>query len=213
VKTTRLGVDWNEILKPGAAIPDAQKPFVEAVRALQATKAVSLVASPISAVVDYALHKNETSLVTVKRPDTAPPKIVIPLNDKETVTAVRTRVDRKKDGCTTHGLIEGTDEPVILMWWKAERFSGVFTYRGNVYYLKDMGGKVHAVIEADPTKLPPDHAARKDTRAQSGDVKDDPLVATGAAAAERPTRLNQEDKKDAGASPTAERKLSSEPLS
>jgi Metallo-peptidase family M12 len=95
------------------------------------------------------------------------------------------------------------------MWWKASRFSGMFTYRGSVYYLKDMGGQVHAVIETDPSKMPPDHAATS-TRAQSGDVKDDPLVVGGEAAAMRPNRSNVRDKRDAGTRPTPQAQGTSE---
>ncbi|MGH6815767.1 MAG: hypothetical protein ACREC6_08685 [Hyphomicrobiaceae bacterium] len=161
---------------------------------------VNGMASPIAPIVDYALHKDEGTPLTAIRPTSAPPKIVIPLNDKETITARRTRVDRKTDGCTWYGQIERTGEPVILMWWKAGRFSGMFTYRGSVYYLKDMGGAVHAIVETDPGKMPPDHGAmtsRGGRRTQSGDVKDDPLVARGEAAAVRSRdRSNLEDRKD-----------------
>jgi hypothetical protein len=53
----------------------------------------------------------------------------------------------------------------------------MFTYRGRTYLLKNIGGEVHAIVETDPGKMPPDHAPRKVT--QGADVKDDPLVARG----------------------------------
>jgi hypothetical protein len=207
VRPTRLGADWNHILKPGGptAMSERQRSMVEKIQGLNATTGVNVMASPISPVVDYALHKDEGTLISATRPATAPPKIVIPLNDKESITARRTRVDRKKDGCTWHGEIEGTGEPVMLMWWKAGRFSGMFTYRGRAYYLKDIGGEVHAVVETDPGKMPPDHGAMHSqggTRTQNADVKDDPLVARGEAAAARARdRSSAGDRKDLGGGP------------
>ena len=124
-------------------------------------------------------------------------KIVIPLNERETITVRRTSVDMKKDGCTWRGEIEGTGEPVMLMWWKGGRFNGMFTYRGHMYSLKNMGGEVHAVVETDPGKMPPDHGSMP-AQPQSADVKDDPLVARGEGAMMRPRdRSNLKDRQDA----------------
>ena len=61
----------------------------------------------------------------------------------------------------------------------------MFTYRGRMYSLMNMGGEVHAVVETDPGKMPPDHGAMP-ARPQSADVKDDPLVARGEGAMMRP---------------------------
>ena len=83
------------------------------------------------------------------------------------------------------------------MWWKGGRFNGMFTYRGRMYSLKNMGGEVHAVVETDPGKMPPDHGSMPRARPQSADVKDDPLVARGEGAMMRPRdRAKLKDRQD-----------------
>jgi hypothetical protein len=65
-----------------------------------------------------------------------------------------------------------------------------------MYSLMNMGGEVHAVVETDPGKMPPDHGAMP-ARPQSADVKDDPLVARGEGAMMRPQdRSNLKDRQD-----------------
>jgi hypothetical protein len=86
------------------------------------------------------------------------------------------------------------------MWWKGGKFSGMFTYRGHMYVLKNMGSTVHAVVETDPGKMPPDHGAMGSRRsgALPTDVKDDPLVARGEGVAMRgDDRANRQDRQDA----------------
>src|SRR5262249_21125093 len=98
------------------------------------------------------------------------------------------------------GEIEGTGEQVMLMWWKGGRFSGMFTYRGHMYTLRNMGGEVHAVVETDPGRMPPDHGAMPaggGAQPSSADGKDDPLVSRGEGAMMRPRdRSNLQDQQD-----------------
>jgi hypothetical protein len=204
VKTTRLGADWNEVLKaPSAPMPmsDSQQTMMRDLKSEKETMAVGMMAAPIPAVVEYALMKDyDPKSVIGTRPATLITKIVIPLNDKETINVRRTHVDVMKNGCTWRGEIEDTGEPVVLMWWKSRKFSGMFTYRGHMYVLKNMGNAVHAVVETDPGKMPPDHGAMgsRHSGAQTGDVKDDPLVARGEGAAMRgDDRANRQDRQDA----------------
>ncbi len=74
----------------------------------------------------------------------------------------------------------------MLMWWKGGKFTGLFTYRGRIYTLRNMGGDIHAIVETDPDKLPPDHGPVASQEGRSANLKDDPLVARGEAAALRP---------------------------
>jgi hypothetical protein len=143
-----------------------------------------MMTTPNAAVVEYALMKDHDPKAAIgSRPAGHIQRIMIPLKGKGTITANRTSVEMRKDGCNWRGEVEGTGEPVVLMWWKGGRFSGMFNYRGSMYSLKNMGGEVHAVVETDPGKMPPDHGAMGSGRAQPGaDMKDDPLVARGEAA-------------------------------
>jgi metallopeptidase family M12-like protein len=200
VKMTRLGADWNQVLKPPSApmaMSGPQEAMMKAMTGSKETMGVGMMASPNAAVVEYALMKDYDAKSSIgKRPAGLITKIVIPINARETITVRRTSVDMKKDGCTWRGEIEGTGEPVMLMWWKGGRFNGMFTYRGHMYSLKNMGGEVHAVVETDPGKMPPDHGSMP-AQPQSADVKDDPLVARGEGAMMRPRdRSNLKDRQD-----------------
>ena len=89
------------------------------------------------------------------------------------------------------------------MWWKGGKFTGIFTYRGRIYTLRNMGGDLHAIVETEPDKLPPDHGPSENGKA--ADLKDDPLVSRGEGApmrtAEAPNDdANAKDEGSAGAS-------------
>jgi Metallo-peptidase family M12 len=211
VKTTTLGPDWNHVLKaPSAPMPmtGAQEAMMNSMKASKETMGLGVMAAPDPAVVEYALMKDVETKSGAARSGSLPSRIVIPLNDKESITVQRTKVDMKENGCTWRGTIEGTGEQVMLMWWKGGRFSGMFTYRGNMYTLKNMGGEVHAVVETDPGKMPPDHGAMRSrgTQGNPADVKDDPLVSRGEGAMLRPDgttnrRKNLKDRQDSSNSP------------
>jgi hypothetical protein len=184
VRMTRLGADWNEVLKAPSgpmAMSSSQESMMKAMEQSKETMSVGMMMAPNPAVIEYALMKDYDSKVAIgSRPAGHIQRIMIPLKDKGTITVNRTSVEMRKDGCNWRGEIEGTGEPVVLMWWKGGRFSGMFTYQGSMYSLKNMGGEVHAVVETDPGKMPPDHGAMGSGRAQpSADLKDDPLVARG----------------------------------
>jgi metallopeptidase family M12-like protein len=204
VKMTRLSADWNHILRPPSApmqMSRTQETMLKGMEGSKETMRVGMMASPNAAVVEYALMKDHDPKSAIgNRPAALISKIVIPINDKESITVRRTNVDMRKDGCTWRGEIEGTGEPIMIMWWKSGRFSGLFTYRGRMYTLRSMGGEVHAVVETDPGKMPPDHGSMPAQGAappQGADVKEDPLVSRGEGAMMRPRdRSNLEDRKD-----------------
>jgi hypothetical protein len=204
VKITRLGADWNKILQsPTVPMPMSgnQDAMMKSMMAAKETMAVGMMAAPSSAIVEYALMKEFDPKTAIGPPTKSPlpPRIIIPINDKESVTVRRTSVDMRKEGCTWRGEIEGTNEPVILIWWQDGRLTGMFTHRGNMYVLKNMGGDIVAVVETDPRKMPPDHGAmraRSATQPQNSDVKDDPLVRRGEGAVMRP-RTDHRDRQDA----------------
>ena len=184
VRMTRLGADWNEVLKAPPAsmtMSGTQESMMKDMQSANETMSVGMMMAPDPAVVEYALMKDHDAKSAIgSRPIGHLEKIIIPIKGKGNITVRRTSVDMRKDGCNWRGEIEGTGEPVALMWWKGGRFSGMFTYRGSMYSLKNMGGEVHAVVETDPGKMPPDHGAMGAKRAQqSANAKDDPLVARG----------------------------------
>ena len=204
VKTTRLGGDWNHILKAPSApmvMSDKQETMLKGLQGAQATMAVGMMSEPNPALVEYALMKDhDPKLAIGNRPAALIYKIAIPLKDQEALSVRRTKVDMKKEGCTWRGEIESTGEPVVLMWWKDGRLSGMFTYRGHMYTLQNMGSAVYAVVETDPGKMPPDHGAMGARGAQTpaAELKDDPLVARGEGASMRgQDRARRSERQDA----------------
>ena len=77
------------------------------------------------------------------------------------------------------------------MWWKGGKFTGIFTYRGRIYTLRNMGGDLHAIVETEPDKLPPDHGPSENGKA--ADLKDDPLVSRGEGAPMRTAEAPNDD--------------------
>ena len=95
----------------------------------------------------------------------------------------------------------------MLMWWKGGKFTGIFTYRGAIYTLRNIGGDVHAVVENKPGELPPDHGPMA-SRAPDASLKDDPLVSRGEAAAAR-TANTEDESADKGLTSVVQASLGS----
>ena len=64
---------------------------------------------------------------------------------------------RTDNGVIWRGVVQDTGESAILLWWWDGRLTGVRGYKGHVYVVMNMGGDLHAVLEADPKRTPPDH--------------------------------------------------------
>jgi Metallo-peptidase family M12 len=206
VKITKLGADYNQVLKAPSApmkMTSAQESMMNSMKGAKESMAVGMMMAPDPALIEYALMKDSdvTKPIGPRATGALPPKIMIPISGGVTIEAVRTSVDLKPNGCTWRGTIEGTGEPVMLMWWKDGRFSGMFTHRGRNYTVQNMGGEVHAVVETDPNKMPPDHGTMHAKTQGNADLKD-ALVTTGEGDMMR-DRKNLKDKQDAlgGASP------------
>jgi hypothetical protein len=202
VDMTPVPPDWNQILKPPPqlAMTNAQELILDAIKRDKQIRSVGVMASPDAALIEYALLK-EAGL-QVSAGDDGRTRVIIPINDKMRVTAVRTRKEVHANGCVWHGEIVDTGEPVILMWFKNEqRYTGMFSYKGYIYNLVNIGGGVHAVIESDPSQMPPDHAAATSGPAGNVTLQDDPVAARGEGAIRRPdNRANLRDKQDTTAS-------------
>ena len=185
VAATTLDIDWNRLLRPpgqGLKMTDGQALVLDALKSSDETLVVGVMASLKDAPAEYALIRDTQGKVAATKPGA---KVIIPFNDTDRITAVRKTVEKRKDGWIWRGEVEDTREPVMLMWWKGGKFTGIFTYRGRIYTLRTIGGHVHAVIEAQLEKLPPDHGPLA-SRSADAALKDDLLVSRGEAAAVRP---------------------------
>jgi hypothetical protein len=163
-----LGDDWNHILKRHEG-PVAMSPVQEEVlkkRSSPGTVGTGVMRAQKAAIAEYALTGGEqtSSNASGGPPEDMVSSIVLPINDTQHVTIQRVRAVTKEKGMAWRGIVEETGEGAVLMWWKDGHLSGVLGYKGRIYSIENMGGDVHAVIEFDPKKLPPDHAvASSDT--------------------------------------------------
>ena len=203
VKRTALDIDWNRLLRPpgrGLKMTGGQDLVLEALKNSDETLVVGVLAALKGAPAEYALRSDARGKSSTIRPGA---RIVIPFNDQERIIAIRKTVEKKSEGWTWRGEVEGTGEPVLLMWWKGGKFTGIFTYRGRIYTLRNMGGDLHAIVEAEPDKLPPDHGPSASQNGKAADLKDDPFVSRGEAAPMRTAKTpndhrNSKDVNSAG---------------
>jgi hypothetical protein len=212
VKRTVLDIDWNRLLQPpglGLKMTSGQELVLDALKSSDETLVVGVMAALKSAPAEYTLGWDARGKITATRPGA---RIVIPFNDNERVTAVRKTVEMKREGWTWRGEVEGTGEPVLLMWWKGGKFTGIFTYRGRIYTLRNIGDDLHAIVEMEPDKLPPDHGSVAHS-GQTAALKDDPLVSRGEGAAMRsPNAQNDRaNRKDVGGTAKASFTLAADP--
>lgn len=199
VTVTRLDSHWNHTLAPmksGSEMSPEQKAMMHDMMASKAATGMSMMALPDPSVLEYALTKD----MQKTRAGEPGPVVVLPLNDKLTVTARRTGIAKTPENYIWHGRVEETDEPVTLLWWPAGRLSGSVTYKGHVYAVKSIGGGMHGVIEMMPNSLPPEHAPMAPGMREKMNMNADPLVRQGDADA---LRRAMEHEKQEGVSPPA----------
>ena len=126
VKMTRLGADWNEVLKPPSGpmtMSGKQETMMKDMESSQETMSVGMMMTPNPPSSIPLMKDHDAKVAIGSRPAGEIEKIIIPIKDKGNITVRRTSVDMRKDGCNWRGEIEGTGEPVALMWWKGGRFS------------------------------------------------------------------------------------------
>ena len=100
-------------------------------------------------------------------------RIIVHLDHETLIAARRTSIEAKKNGWTWRGEMAETAEPAMMMWWKEGRVSGMFSYRGDMYTLKNVttvDGEVHAFAHANSERKPAQLAA---TRSASADHRQD----------------------------------------
>jgi hypothetical protein len=149
VKVTTLGADFNHLLKRRfRPMTPAEEDMFKTTRAAPETVDVRIMNAPEAAVSEYVLGSGGE----------APQHIVVNVDGKQDITIRRTRSTATERGLTWGGVVEETGESAVLMLWKDGRLTGVLGYKGHIFTVMNVGGEAHAIIEADPKKLPPDHA-------------------------------------------------------
>ena len=112
------------------------------------TVGATVMRAPEAAVAAYAL---------AGEPDDATSRIVIPIGDNQQVTLVRTSMERTDKGVIWRGTVEDSGERAVLLWWRDGRLTGEFSREGHVYTVMNIGGDLRAMLESEPSVLPPDH--------------------------------------------------------
>ena len=149
VKFTVLQESWNHILRRDKAVLSReQENAIASARQARETLGVTVMRASEAAVAEYALTGG---------PDDGSSRIVIPIGTSQQITVVRNTAVRTDKGVLWRGAVEDTHESAVLLWWKDGRLSGVVSYKGHIYAVMNMGGDLHAVLEADPKMMPPDH--------------------------------------------------------
>ncbi len=184
VDVTRLDDAANSTVKPMAAdtkMSAKQEEMMHKSMDSKAAMGMTMMHLPKPAVMEYMLTKG------MNAPDQGtPPTLVIPLNDKVTVTAKRTGITKTADGYIWRGTIDGSGEPVTLLWWPDGRVAGTVNHAGRMYVIKSLGGGMHGMLELAPDKLPPDHAPASPEMMHKMKMHTDPLVHQGEAAMMKP---------------------------
>ena len=171
VKITHLREDWNHILrrdKKPMPMSRAQEEVLAKARQSPETVGINVMRTSEAAVAEYALmgNGNTPGAAGSATPDDGMSRIVIPINDNQQMTVVRTKAVQTEKGVTWRGNVEETGESAVLMWWKDGRLTGVLGYKGHIFTVMNMGGEAHAVREVDPKMMPPDHAKTSDNLPQ-----------------------------------------------
>ena len=178
-RLNRLGIsvmhlpdDWNHILQlqqGPAALSAAQDEFAKKARASPEFVGMGMMKAPHAAISEYALTVGAKMPAAAgsRAPEKSESRIVIPINGSKQVIVQRTHTVTSEKGSSWRGTVEETGENALLMWWKDGRISGVFSYKGRIYSIVNAGSEVHAVIETDPKKMPPDHAPATSDRARA----------------------------------------------
>jgi hypothetical protein len=195
VRLRVLDARWNYALAPMKAetsmTPD-QKKMMDDTMAQAPVMGMTMMGLPPAEVMEYALTKGMDG---AERSE-----LVIELTPDTSVTALRTSISKTKDGYAWHGIVEGTEEPVTLLWWPGGRLSASITYHGHVYSVRSLGGGVHGVIELAPKMLPPEHAPMDKGLMKKMGMTKDPLVSQGDASMMRTEQKRQtRDREDASA--------------
>jgi hypothetical protein len=141
--------EGNHILKGNEApMLPAQKDILTRAGRSSKTVGTMLMRLPEAAVAEYALTGG---------PDGETSRLVIPVSDDRQITIIRSSTSRTEKGVIWRGTVADTGESAVLQWWKDGRLTGLFSYRGHIFTVMNAGGNLHAVLEANPQMMPPDH--------------------------------------------------------
>jgi hypothetical protein len=181
---------WTEIVGPRAAAAptDAQMgALVGLARLSRATAGVGIMEAPPPNLVEYAL----TRLGATPTGGLASASIRLVLAGGRTVAAVRERVVVERDRVVWYGRVEGSSDPVTLIWWSTGRITGTVKERDRISQMRPLGNGMLAMVDTLAANLPDEHAPLSRARLRDRNLQDDPLVRQGDASLARPGAAGQ----------------------
>jgi hypothetical protein len=90
-------------------------------------------------------------------PHESAPTIRVSLNETGSIIVRIINVINTASGCTWRGIVQETGESALLMRWTDGHFTGVFGYKGHIYTVTSIAGKLLAMIEDGSQKVPSEH--------------------------------------------------------
>jgi peptidyl-Asp metalloendopeptidase len=179
MKVTKLREDWNHILKRhDGPMTRAQQDMIDKVKATPGAVGVQVVQAPDAALTAFAMTNEAYKPVAATELQTppkqqAPSTVVLPISSTENITLERVRHVSDDRGCTWNGIVAETGESALLMRWNDGHITGLVGYKGRIYTIEGLGGQLHAMVEVDPRKMPPDHGALKPTADPRAELRPD----------------------------------------
>lgn len=199
VQVKVLDNDFNRVLDPMSTSDAADSKVTSMVdQAMQSksTMSVGLMSTRHASMVEYALTRDPDS----KNSADHPMSVRIALNDKASITAVRRSVEIKGQRCVWRGVVEGTENPVTIMWWGSGRLTGTIQHSDRMYQLKQLTEGTIGVVETMVDKMPDEHPRTSSEMMQKMKMREDNAFMKGDAsdgrARPRPTREGSQDSKD-----------------
>jgi hypothetical protein len=185
VTVLRLDANRNRLFEPmakGQPMSETQKSMMDATMSSPAVVGATMMMVPEASKVEAALTRGMHD----RRAGAPPAMLTVPLSETSHVSVRRTSIAKSGDAYVWRGVVEGTDEPVTLMWWPDGHVSGTIHHGTRMFQVKDMGGGMHAVIEMARKMMPPDHAPASLDLLKKMNMDTDPLVRQGDASMLRP---------------------------
>ncbi|MFM9940819.1 MAG: M12 family metallo-peptidase [Hyphomicrobiaceae bacterium] len=193
-----LDESWNQLLAPMPSTTPMEgtvKSMHDMAMQSRATGGVGMMATRTAGMVEYALTKGMDDKDAAKQPMS----IKIAINEKTTITAVRQSVVINGDRCTWRGVVEGTMQPVTIMWWGSGRITGTIQHDNRIFQIKQFADNTIGVVESMMERMPEEHPKTSTKRMQDMKMQSDTLFMHGDTGAmrPRPKRSETDDAKDA----------------
>lgn len=194
-----LDGDWNKVfqpMSPSSPMPEKASSMMAQAMQSPSTAAVGMMSARPANVVEYALTKDMQSKGDARNSMT----IRVAVNEKTSVTAVRRSVEIKGDRCVWRGVVEGTENPVTIMWWASGRITGTIHHGDRLYQLKQMGDDTIGIVETMTNMMPDEHASTRPERLRQMNMQEDTVRMHGDGSMGRPKRGETQNQQDAASS-------------